>query len=76
MLQRASVAVDPVVFEDAFYFVLVPPSPVESRGTVWTFVFLQKPGFWAGSGGSDFNFHYYIDLNYSWVEQHAIVPMM
>ncbi len=45
----------PAVFQDAFYFV---PPPGGSRGRVWTVVFLQKLGFWAGSGEVDFNFNF------------------
>ncbi len=38
------------VFKDAFYLFLVTPSRGGSRGRVRTVVFLQKPGFWSGSG--------------------------
>ncbi len=71
----------PAVFKDAFDFVLVPPSPGGSRGRVRTVVFLQKLGFWAGSGGvvlilifsltlvtgGSFNFDFEFDLKYGWV---------
>ncbi len=38
---------------------LSPPLPRGARGRVRTVVFLQKPGFWAGSGGvSDLNSYF------------------
>ncbi len=60
---------DPAVFKDAFYFVLVPPSPRGIRGRVRIVISLRKSMIWArfrpGSGGY-FIFNFYVDLKYSW----------
>ncbi len=52
---KDSSKVDPAVFADAFYFVLVSPSPGGVRGKVRIVIFLRRSGAWgpipAGSGG-------------------------
>ncbi len=64
----------PAMFKDAFDFCLV--SPGGSRGRLQIAVFPQKPGFWAGSAGGNFNLIFYLTSSTAGVVSPSESPLI